>query len=155
MFWGAARTPSHRPVRGILNLALRDRGHMVLLHPVRPRRQIDLVEVESDIRARILALAMRIVELLIIIHVLAAACAWLQVARLIPGCRRSLCRRLRQLLMEILIVNSRFDNFSIGGSRGETGHPHTLITQAWLCTTLFPLPGRIRARLLAHMLLLH
>ena len=140
---------------GILNLALRDRGHVVLLHPVRPRRQIDLVEVEGDIRARILALAMRIVELLIIIHVLAAACVWLQVAWLVPGCRRSLCRGLRELLMEILIVNSRFDYFSIGGSRGETGHPHTLITQAWLSTTLFPLPGRIGARLLAHMLLLH
>ena len=80
LFWGAALTPSHRPVLGILNLALRDRGHMVLLHPVRPRRQIDLVEVEGDVRAGVLALAMRIVELLIIIvHVLATACAWLQV----------------------------------------------------------------------------
>ena len=58
LFWGTTRTASHRPVRGILYLALRDCGHMVLLHPVRPRRQIDLVEVEGDVRARVLALAM-------------------------------------------------------------------------------------------------
>lgn len=118
LFWGAALTPSHRPVRSIRNLTLRNGGHMVLLHSVRPRRQIDLVEVEGDVRARILALTMRIVQLLIIIHVLAAARARLEIARLVSGCRRSLCRGLRQLLMESLIVNGRFDNFSIGCSRG-------------------------------------
>ena len=129
---------------------------MVLLHPVRPRRQIDLVEVEGDVRARVLALAMRIVELLIIIvHVLATTCARLQVVRLVPGCRRSLCRGLWKLLMERLVVDSRFNNFSVRGSRSEASHPHTLITQAWLPTTLFPLPGRVGTRLLGHMLLLH
>ena len=98
-------------------------------------------------------MALRIVQLLIIVHVLAATCAWLQVARLISRGRCSLGRGLRKLLMECCVIDSRFSHFSVRGSRGKICHPHAFVTQARLHTTLFPLPWRIRARLFGHNVL--
>ena len=58
----------------------------MLLHTTRTCCQVDLVEVQCDVRARVLAVTLRIIKLLmiVILHVLAAAArARLEVVRLV------------------------------------------------------------------------
>ena len=67
-------------------LALRDGRHVMLLHATRACRQVDLVEVQRDVRARILAMTLRIIELMVVLHALAAATgARLEVVGLVAG----------------------------------------------------------------------
>jgi len=74
---------SHWSLRCIRYLPLRDRRHMVLLDAIGACSQIDLVEVESDIRPRVLTMALWVVQLLIVLHVRPTAGTRLQIAGLV------------------------------------------------------------------------
>ena len=81
----------------------------MLLYTIRSSRQIDLIEVQRDVRSCILTVSLRIIQVLVV-HVLAAG---LQVAGLVARGGRALRRRLRQVLEERGIVEGGLACFSL------------------------------------------
>ena len=81
----------------------------MLLYTIRSSCQIDLIEVQRDVRSCILTVPLRIIQVLVV-HVLAAG---LQVAGLVARGGRALRRRLRQVLVERGIVEGWLACFSL------------------------------------------